>query len=101
VIVVGHHAPSFRSKVEGGRSYDNSVDEAYYSHQDALIKDNPHIFIWAHGHTHDSCDYKIGQTKIIANQRGYVGDRSAAVFDPKAANFKLGSALKHLEKVAA
>lgn len=92
VIVVGHHAPSFRSKIEGGRSYDNGVDEAYYSNQDVLIKDNPHIVAWIHGHTHDSCFYEIGTTKIISNQRGYVGQRSANIFDANAANFKLETA---------
>jgi len=94
VIVVTHHAPSFRSKIEGGRSWDNGVDEAYYSHQDALIRDNPHIRYWIHGHTHDSCRYKIGETWIISNQRGYVGDRSAKIFDINAADFELEDVLK-------
>jgi len=98
VVVVGHHAPSFRSKIEGGRSYDNGMDEAYYSHQDALIKDNPHIYAWLHGHSHDSCSYKIGATRVISNQRGYKGERSDLRFNPTAADFELEDARLSVEE---
>ena len=38
--------------------------------------------LWIHGHTHFNVDYKIGQTRVITNQRGYV-DSLSANFDPK------------------
>ena len=27
--------------------------------------------LWLHGHTHDSFDYRIARTRIVANPRGY------------------------------
>jgi Icc-related predicted phosphoesterase len=27
--------------------------------------------LWLHGHTHDSFDYRIGNTRVVANPRGY------------------------------
>ena len=27
--------------------------------------------LWLHGHVHDSFDYRIGQTRVVANPRGY------------------------------
>lgn len=27
--------------------------------------------VWLHGHVHHSCDYRIGDTRVVANPRGY------------------------------
>jgi len=27
--------------------------------------------LWIHGHTHVSCDYQVGKTRVICNARGY------------------------------
>lgn len=37
-----------------------------------------------HGHTHNSCDYHIKRTRVLANPRGYVKDGKAenSEFDP-------------------
>lgn len=74
VIVVGHHAPSFQSV---GLKYKNlgSVNYGYYSDLERFIDDRPNIKLWIHGHMHDSSDYMIGNTRIIANPRGYVTPR--------------------------
>lgn len=37
--------------------------------------------LWVHGHTHDSCDYELGATRIVCNPRGYEDENSA--FDPE------------------
>ena len=37
--------------------------------------------LWIHGHTHFNVDYKIGQTRVVTNQRGYV-DTPNETFDP-------------------
>ena len=26
--------------------------------------------LWVHGHTHWNCDYRLGETRIVTNQRG-------------------------------
>jgi hypothetical protein len=36
--------------------------------------------MWVHGHVHQRQEYHIGITKVIANPRGYPGERSE--FEP-------------------
>lgn len=31
------------------------------------------IPLWVHGHTHTSCDYTLGRTRVVCNPFGYVG----------------------------
>jgi predicted phosphohydrolase len=88
VIVITHHAPSFQSKA--GRHYTLDLDAAFYSDQEPLIAAHPEIVLWAHGHSHTSCRYRIGSTTIVSNQRGYLGsDPEALSFDPSAADSTL------------
>ncbi|MGF6372951.1 putative phosphodiesterase [Paraburkholderia sp. RAU6.4a] len=35
--------------------------------------------VWIHGHVHDSFDYRVGQSRVIANPRGYATNRLMAV----------------------
>ena len=41
--------------------------------------------IWIHGHTHDSCDYRLGDSRrsvrVVCNPRGYPLDRHHSVFE--------------------
>jgi hypothetical protein len=43
-----------------------------------FILDHPKIKLWTHGHTHHSFDYVIGETRIVANPRGYIGYEAQA-----------------------
>ena len=86
-VVIGHHAPSLLSAA-GDRIED--LDLAYCSNQHALIDANPQIIAWIHGHTHREERYQIGETKIIANPRGYFPDEQRSrKFDPAAADLTL------------
>ncbi len=40
--------------------------------------------LWLHGHVHDSFDYALGRTRVVANPRGYApgGKVENARFDP-------------------
>jgi predicted phosphodiesterase len=68
-IVVTHHAPSARSIVD--RFKNDALTPAFASNLDEFIlKFQP--LLWIHGHTHESFDYQIGNTRIICNPRGYV-----------------------------
>lgn len=71
-IVIGHHAPSFESvsaEYRTGRySY---LNPAYCTELSEWILERPEIKLWTHGHVHSSHDYMIGDTRIIANPRGY------------------------------
>lgn len=67
-IIVTHHMPSFQSVPESYKF--ERVNGAYASNLEELIlKNKPKI--WMHGHTHDACDYMIGETRILCNPRGY------------------------------
>ena len=70
VVIVTHHAPSFKSCY--ARFINNPLmNGAYASDLSEFILDNPQIKLWAHGHMHDLNDYNIGDTRIYSNPRGY------------------------------
>jgi Icc-related predicted phosphoesterase len=72
VIVVGHHAPSYQSVSEEYRTGRYShLNPGYASHLDRFIDEHDNIVLWTHGHMHSSSDYMIGNTRIVANPRGY------------------------------
>jgi Icc-related predicted phosphoesterase len=75
-VVVTHHAPSYRSC--SPRFIGDDYNPAFLSNLDALIEEmSPRL--WLHGHTHHSCDYVIGATRVVSNQRGY--PRESCGFD--------------------
>jgi len=80
VVVITHHAPSFQSI--HGRHVGDNASPAYASNLEEFILDNPNIKVWLHGHTHHSCKYQIGETKILSNQCGYKGETSYYHFNP-------------------
>jgi Icc-related predicted phosphoesterase len=77
-VVVTHHAPSARSIAP--KLSEELTSAAYASHLDALIG-NHNIVIWVHGHVHNSCDYNVGNTRIVCNPRGYSPDWLNPDFD--------------------
>lgn len=72
-VVVTHHAPSAHSL--SGRRVDSSLSAFYASHLDNLIIDSQ-AALWIHGHTHESVDYFIGNTRVLSNPRGYARQKS-------------------------
>ena len=71
--MVSHHSPSYLSISEKYKN-DHEMNGGYHSDLSRFILNNPNIVLWTHGHTHDVLDYKIGETRIICNPRGYEGD---------------------------
>jgi hypothetical protein len=76
-IVVGHHAPSSQSVAEWFRG-DTIMNGAFRSDLEEFIMDRPQIKIWFHGHMHNASDYRIDQTRVACNPRGYVGYEAVA-----------------------
>lgn len=69
-VVVTHHAPHERS-LRGGE-WREPVDAAYASDLSEVLE-GPHApGLWVHGHVHESKDYRVGGTRVVANPRGYV-----------------------------
>jgi len=67
-IVMTHHLPTEHSVHEKYKNKKSS--HAFFSELSSVIEDYD-IRYWLHGHTHDSFDYQIHNTRIICNPRGY------------------------------
>jgi len=67
-VVVTHHSPSRGSVHERFRG--DLLNAAFSSDLEELIEMGSPA-LWVHGHTHDSFDYTIGETRIVCNPRGY------------------------------
>jgi len=76
-VVVTHHLPHARSIPS--RFRDDLLNAAYASDLTEVIEAGAPA-LWLHGHTHDSCDYQVGNTRVMCNPRGY-GDENNE-FDP-------------------
>lgn len=77
-VMITHHAPTYKSL--NTKHSGNSLDGAYASDLSEFIFDHPNIKYWIHGHCHMNTDYKVGDCRILSNQRGYPGEESYANF---------------------
>lgn len=67
-VVVTHFLPTYASVA---REYKGHKDNSFFvSDLSNLILDGAPA-LWAHGHTHESMDYMLGQTHIVCNPFGY------------------------------
>ncbi len=77
-VVVTHHCPhpnSVHPRFQGVKinaAFTSDLTEMIERHQPDL---------WVHGHTHDSHDYTVGNTRIVCNPKGY-GNENSHGFDP-------------------
>jgi Icc-related predicted phosphoesterase len=82
-VVVTHHAPhpnSIASRYQGA-----PLTPAFASDLSNVI-DEFQPELWIHGHDHGSHDYRLGRTRVFANQAGYPnlhGDRENRGFEPR------------------
>jgi len=80
-VVVTHHAPSPRSIHP--RFAGLPLNACFVSDAEHLMGGN-RVALWIHGHTHDSFDYLVRDTRVVCNPRGYVKHdiQENASFDP-------------------
>src|SRR5690606_24568879 len=80
-VVITHFAPSLLSIHP--RFAGSPINACFVSDLAARIE-RWQPTLWLHGHTHDSFDYRIGATRVLANPRGYApgGVVENALFDP-------------------
>lgn len=79
-VVLTHFMPapaSIAAKFTG-----DSVNPYFCSDLQELIEETQPD-LWIHGHTHESCDYQIGRTRVVCNPRGYYPHELNPAFDPK------------------
>lgn len=80
-VVVTHFAPSQGSIAT--RFAGSPLNACFVSDlEDRIARWQPRL--WLHGHVHDSFDYRIGATRVVANPRGYARDGKVEnkAFDP-------------------
>lgn len=69
-IVITHYLPSPKCIAE---KFKNEWTNIFFlCDMEQLIEERKPAF-WFHGHTHINVDAKVGDTRIIANPRGYIG----------------------------
>lgn len=68
VVVITHHAPSLRSLPE--RRHSDPLSPFYASSLDDFAAASG-AMLWVHGHIHNASDYRLGETRVLANPRGY------------------------------
>jgi Icc-related predicted phosphoesterase len=73
-VVVTHHAPHWDSVHPRFRS--DPVTGAFVSDLSPLIIEHQPD-LWVHGHVHNSSDYRVGRTRVIANPHGYGAENPA------------------------
>lgn len=80
-VVVTHFSPALGSVAP--RFAGSSLNACFVSDLQALVEKSD-AALWVHGHTHDSFDYRVGNTRVVANPRGYVknGQAENVAFDP-------------------
>lgn len=75
-IAVTHFGPTLSSR----HSRFPLDDFGYYFVSDLspmILETSPNL--WIHGHTHDSCDYEVGTTRVVSRQLGYPGENRGVV----------------------
>ena len=94
VVLMTHHGPSFMSAHghEYGTPY---LDSAYCANLVDFFYQHPNIQMAIHGHTHHREHYRIAQTLVVANPRGYYPyERISKNFDPLAVDVSWQDLLK-------
>lgn len=70
VIVLTHHAPSLRSCLEQYKQ--DPITAAFTSNLEQFILDHSNIYLWVHGHIHNTSGYQLGNTYVCCNPLGYI-----------------------------
>ena len=79
-VVVSHHLPS--THCTSIQFLGSALNPAFCSYLDDLIIEHAPD-VWMYGHTHDSGDFMIGNTRMLCNPRGYDnGAENAHGFNP-------------------
>lgn len=78
IVVVTHHAPHPESIAP---EWERDLSTAGFVSDLSDIIEQHQPALWLHGHTHNSFDYVVGETRVLCNPRGY-GRENERRFDP-------------------
>lgn len=80
-IIVTHHLPHERSISPYFKNH--PLNKYFVNRMAESLLEKSIVELWAHGHTHGSCDYQVNQfTRVICNPYGYQGYNLNLDFDP-------------------
>jgi predicted phosphodiesterase len=88
LVIVTHHAPH-SAQIDPHHAPPDILDSAYRSDLTHLMVPAPDdgrgplrpANLWVYGHTHESFDGKIGDTRVVSNGKGYGPNRWQATWD--------------------
>jgi len=83
-VVVTHHMPSYRLCHP---RFGNDINGGFASKSDNLLVGENSPDIWIHGHTHDTIDMALFDTRIVCNPRGYIRETNASAHNSYGAKF--------------
>jgi predicted MPP superfamily phosphohydrolase len=71
-VIMTHHSPSIKG-CDIKKWGDTPVNYAFHCNdmEDLIRENTDKIKFWVSGHTHDSFDYMIGNTRMLCNPKGY------------------------------
>jgi Icc-related predicted phosphoesterase len=78
-VIVSHHAPSLMSVPR--EFLKDPLTPAFASSLEPKILEYQPL-VWVHGHIHHPSDYRIGNTRVVCNPRGYPGEGCRKLFNP-------------------
>lgn len=67
-VVITHHLPSPRSIAD--RFVNAPLNCYFVGNVETIVRERGARY-WIHGHTHESCDYMCGRTRVLCNPFGY------------------------------
>ena len=79
VVVVTHHTPSKRS-IHPRYADEYFMNAGYHNDLEDIMCSK--IKLWCHGHTHDSFDYTINDTRVVCNPFGYPNEKPLSEINP-------------------
>lgn len=68
-VIITHHLP--HPSCVNPRFKCSPLNVGFVSDQSELLYLHQHVRLWVHGHTHDSVDVMVHNTRIVCNPRGY------------------------------
>lgn len=78
VVVVTHHIPAEMSIAP---KYRGDAGNIYFLSNQGMDISFRQPKLWIHGHTHERCDYMLGNTRVVCNPVGYPNEMKP--FDAK------------------
>ena len=76
-VVITHHAPNERSIAP---QYQGNPLNRFFVAPDATpLVEGGGARLWIHGHVHTSFDYRVGETRVVCNPRGYPGETGTSM----------------------